>query len=78
MGEVLSGKSPLFCIPTLSKSVKKFQCLSYNDICKADKLRTKLLGLDDIPFRSHLRRRGGASDLFDAGIPLKEIKVVGH
>ena len=56
----------------------RFVPLAYSDICAADKIRTKVLCKQDIPFRSHLRRRGGASDLFDAGVPITDIKVIGH
>ena len=80
MGEKLRPSSPLFVIPLKPRSAVKisFLPLSYNDIQAADKIRTSKLGLSDIPFRSHLRRRGGASDLFDAGVSLTDIKVVGH
>ena len=36
------------------------------------------LGYEFAKFRTHLRRRGGASDLFDAGCSIRDIKVVGH
>ena len=43
-----------------------------------DKIRTQALGDLDIDFKSHLRRRGGGSDLFDAGEIIRDIKIVGH
>ena len=80
MGEKLLPSSPLFIIPISSRTSLKYSFLplAYSDIAAADKIRTQKLGLTDIAFRSHLRRRGGASDLFDAGISLTDIKVVGH
>ena len=43
-----------------------------------DKIRTETLGYSDVNIRTHLRRRGGASDLFDAGVSIRDIKLVGH
>ena len=80
MGENLTPASPLFIIPIKPQSALKisFLPLAYSDIAAADKIRTSKLGLCDIPFRSHLRRRGGASDLFDANVSLTDIKIIGH
>ena len=78
-GDVLHDTAPLFALPLQQDSLKaEFLPLAYSDICAADKIRTEALGNLNIPFRSHLRRKGGASDLFDAGVPIKDIKVVGH
>jgi hypothetical protein len=78
-GDTLHDSAPLFAIPLQNKSLKTdFLPLSYADICAADKIRTMALGNLNIPFRSHLRRKGGASDLYDAGVPIKDIKVIGH
>ena len=75
----LNESQPLFAIPILNSSNKTiFAPLAYSDIVRADKIRTKCLGYKDAKFRSHLRRRGGASDLFDAGCSIRDIKVVGH
>ena len=40
--------------------------------------RTAHLGYEHHNFRSHLRRKGGASDLYDAGIATTQIKIIGH
>ena len=79
-GDNLNRSSPLFAMPLKNQNSRKpkFVPLSYNDIVKADKVRTNWLGYDDHNFRSHLRRRGGASDLFDAGCSIRDIKIVGH
>ena len=75
----LADSAPMFAVPLQNKSLKpRFVHLSYSDISSADKIMTKALIKTDIPFRSHLRRRGGASDLFDAGVPITDIKVIGH
>ena len=69
----------MFAIPIKNKSlVATWVPLAYSDIARADSIRTKALGLSGIPFRTHLRRKGGASDLFDANVPLTDIKVIGH
>ena len=80
MGDPLLPSSPMFIIPLKSDTDLKtsFLPLAYSDIVAADKIRTQKLGLTDIAFRTHLRRRGGASDLYDAGMILDTIKVVGH
>lgn len=79
-GDDLSPSKPIFGVPIKKRNAHKglFLPLSYADIQAADKIRTEKLGYKDILFRSHLRRRGGASDLFDAGVCIREIKVVGH
>ncbi len=80
VGDKLHPSQPVFGVPIQKHKSKKgvFLPLSYSDIEKADEIRTAKLGYKDICFRSHLRRRGGASDLFDAGVAIKDIKVVGH
>ena len=79
-GDNLSPSNPVFGVPIRKSSSKKglFLPLSYADIQNADKIRTEKLGYEDALFRSHLRRRGGASDLFDAGVSIRDIKVIGH
>ena len=79
-GDNLNNSQPLFALPLKLKQSEKvsFLPLAYSDIARADKMRTEILGYKDINFRTHLRRRGGASDLFDAGCSLRDIKVVGH
>ena len=79
-GDNLHRASPLFAMPLRTRSSRKpnFVPLSYKDIVSADKVRTNWLGYDEHGFRSHLRRRGGASDLFDAGCSIRDIKIVGH
>ena len=44
----------------------------------ADIERTSHLGYANHNFRSHLRRKGGASDIFDARISKTKIKVIAH
>ena len=79
IGDRLLNSAPMFAIPIQDKSLQvSFMPLSYDDISAADKIRTNALGAKGIAFRSHLRRKGGASDLFDAGVPKEDILVVGH
>jgi len=80
MGDHLEGSAPLFAYPIKETSDLKpnFRVLSYDDIVEADNMRTVKLGYKDHNMRSHLRRKGGASDLFDAGINTDEIRVIGH
>ena len=79
-GDNLNNAQPLFGVPIKPTHTEKatFLPLCYTDIVQADKIRTDILGYSDINFRTHLRRRGGASDLFDAGCSLRDIKIVGH
>ena len=59
---------PMFGLPIQDKSLQvSFLPLSYDDIAGADKIRTGALGDKKIPFRSHLRRKGGSSDLWCRG-----------
>ena len=69
----------MFGVPIQDKSLQvAFQPLSYDDVSKADKIRTNALGALKVPFRSHLRRKGGSSDLYDVNVPKEDIKVVGR
>ena len=77
-GDPLDLSSPLFAIAIRKKNQTHFLPLSYSDIASADRVRTEALGNTDLPVRTHLRRKGGASDLYDAGVSLKDIKVCGH
>jgi len=78
IGSKLEDSEPLFAIPITNSPCTKYEPLSYADVHRADAERTSHLGYTRHNFRSHLRRKGGASDLFDAGIPKQQIKVIGH
>ena len=74
----LANSEPMFAIPTRHNNVRKLLPLSYENVRAADLARTSHLGYERHNFRAHLRRKGGASDLFDAGIPTDQIKIIGH
>ena len=78
IGSSLLDSEPLFAIPIAKHSSTDYTPLAYSDIRTADLQRTSHLGYANHNFRSHLRRKGGASDLFDAGISKTKIKVIAH
>ena len=78
LGDPLIDSAPLFALPLSKNQEIRFAPLSYGDILSADAIRTNALGAKDIPIRTHLRRKGGASDLYDADISLDQIRAVGH
>ena len=78
LGDPLVNASPLFALPISKNNEIRFLPLSYGDILTADAIRTDALGAKEIPIRTHLRRKGGASDLYDANISLDKIRAVGH
>jgi hypothetical protein len=78
LGFKLNDFEPMFAIPISGKHKPRLLPLSYENIRSADLTRTNHLGYDRHNFKSHLRRKGGASDLFDAGIPTDKIKIIGH
>ena len=78
-GDNLAGTAPMFALPLKHGNTTHFSPLTYNDIYQADKIRSKILSpTSTFPVKTHLRRRGGASDLFDCGTKINDIKVVGH
>ena len=74
----LNNSDPLFGIPIHNHTSTHFTPLTYSTLLAADLARTAHLGYEHHNFRSHLRRNGGASDLYDAGIPTTQIKIIGH
>ena len=78
-GDSLSNNAPLFALPLKCGSNTKFSPLTYKDIHDADQIRSQILTpTSPFPVHTHLRRRGGASDLFDCGFTIDDIKAIGH
>ena len=79
-GDSLELQEPFFAFLTiLNDDGLTVNALTYDDISRADKAQTRCFpGLADVEMRTHLRRSGGANDLWDAKIKQLMIMAVGH
>ena len=67
----------MFVMPIQDANLKaSFLLIGFYVIWNADKFRTAAIGIIDIPFRSHLKRKKGSSDMYDAGVPEEVIMTL--